>query len=561
MSPLKIILANKDKQFLINTFHFNRQKIDFDKTETQDEVKALLLSAHDYLGNQIFYNMKVLGSGGFGIVFQGSCIFYPNEEVAIKFQIENNPDENITLEIMNELNNQAFDILTLHFYDNFPLKSNDQTSFNIIIEEKADEDLEKIIKNKNRNKIRFTFVEKKKIFEDLMTCLYFLHMRKIAHFDIKPSNVLFYKKYNQYILRDFGACEKSKADFDFLNHAKSQKIIGTPFYMSPLLKKLYSLATLGGNKNKNNINGHNPFKSDIYSLGIVFLEVSLAGTEKKIPKKLEDFIKNINEENLDFFENSDNIFDNKYIYEIDNDSLNHYSPNKSLFEFMLHEDESKRLDILRLSLLYDLPLFMWPFSTQFNSCTLTTKSLSKNQQINYLNGFTYIGSFVNEKRSGSSCRIKNNQNQDYFVGEFYDDFPNGEGVINLNENYKYIGGVSYGKLHGMGKIYCGNEEQKHFGNKWMNNKMMNYLKGQEKAFKFGCLYKYNFLKGYQEKYTGKYLQIMIPSDNVGPIFSKLYNSVKKEALENVNKLFFFIYFFFRIYFSKLKLQMQKKRKN
>lgn len=465
--------------------------------------------------------------------------------------------------MMNEMNNQAFDILTLHFYDNFPLKSNYGWDFNIIIEEKANKDLKKLINERNQKKQPFSYEEKRKIFEDLMTCLYFLHMRKIAHLDIKPENILFYQQYNQYILRDFGACEKSEGVLDFLNDAKSSKIIGTCSYISPLLQEMFILNI--ENEIPENKRNHNSFKSDIYSLGLVFLEVFLAGTGKKRPKfKIHDllapeqrreralqtkenqanFINDICKENIDFFQNNEHNKENqknknRYRYEIDNDCLNYYSPNKTLFQYMLHEDEAERLDILRLSLLYDLPLLMWPFSTQFNSCTLTTKSLFKSKEIHYLNGFTYFGSFYNEKRSGLSCKIKNNKNEDYFIGEFYDDFPNGEGTIIFNENYKYKGEISYGKLHGDGQIYCGNDVQEAFGNKWVKNKMKNHLKTQETKFKLGCLYKYDFLRGYQEKYTGKYLEIIISPDTAASIFAKLYNLIKQESLENVIKFQFF----------------------
>ena len=83
--------------------------------------------------------------------------------------------------------------------------------------------------------------------------------KNIAHRDIKPQNII--KHGNDYIISDLGCAFKSR-------DRTSYEITGTPNYLSPILRHAYTSYHQGiivSNFNQN------PFKSDVFSLGLTFL--------------------------------------------------------------------------------------------------------------------------------------------------------------------------------------------------------------------------------------------------------------------------------------------------
>ena len=92
----------------------------------------------------------------------------------------------------------------------------------------------------------------------LVSALYYLQKeRKVAHRDIKPENILLFKKGKVLKLADFGEAKVNN------ENKKKKTIRGTEFYMSPILYE-------GNLKAKFDIQ-HNPFKSDVFSLGYCFV--------------------------------------------------------------------------------------------------------------------------------------------------------------------------------------------------------------------------------------------------------------------------------------------------
>ena len=51
----------------------------------------------------------------------------------------------------------------------------------------------------------FSFLEIKKIISDICSSIFLLHINKFTHMDIKPSNILFMKNIESYVLADFGS--------------------------------------------------------------------------------------------------------------------------------------------------------------------------------------------------------------------------------------------------------------------------------------------------------------------------------------------------------------------
>ena len=84
----------------------------------------------------------------------------------------------------------------------------------------------------------------------------FLQDKNIAHRDIKPQNILLFPN-NIYKIADFGEAKFIK------NIAEQSTLRGSELYMSPLLYKGYKY-------NQKNVL-HNPFKSDVFSLGYCLL--------------------------------------------------------------------------------------------------------------------------------------------------------------------------------------------------------------------------------------------------------------------------------------------------
>ena len=84
----------------------------------------------------------------------------------------------------------------------------------------------------------------------------FLQEKNIAHRDIKPQNILLFPN-NIYKIADFGEAKNIK------NITQQYTLRGSELYMSPILYKGYKF-------NQKNIM-HNPYKSDVFSLGYCLL--------------------------------------------------------------------------------------------------------------------------------------------------------------------------------------------------------------------------------------------------------------------------------------------------
>ena len=123
----------------------------------------------------------------------------------------------------------------------------------------AQKDLEMEIADRIKTKKYFKEKELISMLKKLVQALFFLQKeRNVAHRDIKPENILIFKN-DVLKLADFGEAKVN-------NGSKKKTIRGTEFYMSPLL---YA----GNLESKYDIQ-HNPFKSDVFSLGYCFIYAS-----------------------------------------------------------------------------------------------------------------------------------------------------------------------------------------------------------------------------------------------------------------------------------------------
>ena len=122
----------------------------------------------------------------------------------------------------------------------------------------AETDWDSSIKLRSKAKSYYKEKELISILSQIVSTMIYLKKHNIVHRDIKPENILIFK--NIFKLSDFGEAKITN------NIIKSHSLRGTDIYMSPILyNKL---------KNKERKAEHDPYKSDVYSLGICFLYAS-----------------------------------------------------------------------------------------------------------------------------------------------------------------------------------------------------------------------------------------------------------------------------------------------
>ena len=171
------------------------------------------------------------------------------------------------------------------------------TSCLYVLMERAQFDWNIEIKRRKLAKKYYKEKEIISILKQLSHGLFFLQKNKIAHRDIKPQNILIFPN-NIYKIADMGEAK----EFD-KNKMQIATLRGSELFMSPLLYQGFKF-------NKKNIT-HNPYKSDMFSLGLCFLyAISLNLRVLEYIREISDMnsIKNILNKFLD-----KNIYSEKLI--------------------------------------------------------------------------------------------------------------------------------------------------------------------------------------------------------------------------------------------------------
>jgi len=136
----------------------------------------------------------------------------------------------------------------------------------VIVTEWCNKDVKKDIDHRKVNQYPYTESELWTFLQSMTSALAHMQRSHLAHRDIKPAN-LFIDHNKKYRVGDFGSSRTQEVVLS------AQTIAGTPLYMSPALK----LAMGMGNRNA----ASDPYKSDVYSLGLTLLEMALL----KYPKE------------------------------------------------------------------------------------------------------------------------------------------------------------------------------------------------------------------------------------------------------------------------------------
>ena len=159
-------------------------------------------------------------------------------------------------------------ILTL--LNAFWLQQQGQAYF-VIVTEWCEKDLDKDIQQRAQNTFPFKEAELLDLFCQTIDALAFMQAQGLAHRDLKPQNI-FLTLSKSIKIGDFGSTSWNTSEFG--------ELVGTPYYLSPLLKQALLTSQVAVQ--------HNSFKSDVYSLGLTFLAAAVLGTSPVFIKQITD---------------------------------------------------------------------------------------------------------------------------------------------------------------------------------------------------------------------------------------------------------------------------------
>mmetsp|Transcript_15586 Transcript_15586/g.28330 ORF Transcript_15586/g.28330 Transcript_15586/m.28330 type:complete len:602 (-) Transcript_15586:99-1904(-) len=144
--------------------------------------------------------------------------------------------------------------------------------FGIIMEWFEDGDLETEIKQRAAQFRPWQEYELVQVFNDLISALSVLETHKICHSDIKPHNI-FKAKDLVYKIGDFGVAKEQI----YTTVTSTQTIAGTDVYFSPQCAIAYDTMKATSKVRAR----YDIFKSDVFSLGLTFLRMSLISSLPK----------------------------------------------------------------------------------------------------------------------------------------------------------------------------------------------------------------------------------------------------------------------------------------
>ena len=123
--------------------------------------------------------------------------------------------------------------------------------------------LRDIISDRQKSKIHFTVAEIVQIFMDVLKGLCALHKLGVVHRNLKPENIVYSKKKSKFMIANLSLAlvfNKEEA------MCSSYDLVGTPFYMA-----IDMFSDLVVDQNRLRFT-HDPFKADVYSIGIMMIE-------------------------------------------------------------------------------------------------------------------------------------------------------------------------------------------------------------------------------------------------------------------------------------------------
>ena len=259
-NKLKVELIEEDEEDELN--ELNNGIINFGSGLQADKIKEEIkniLAQGDIPEFEVeeYTLFKQLGEGSYGVIYS----VYNNRDHSKKYAMKK-----IIAHDLDELDgfHQEFEFVASCNHPNIMkiygvcVRFLDVTTFALyVLMEMAINDWDKEIKE--HLKIHKLYKEEELIFilKQLTSALKFMQVnKKIAHRDIKPQNILIFEN-NKFKVSDFGEAKKT------IDISQEATLKGSELFMSPMLYQ-------GLKYNKKDVM-HNPYKSDVYSLGLCLL--------------------------------------------------------------------------------------------------------------------------------------------------------------------------------------------------------------------------------------------------------------------------------------------------
>ena len=275
-----------------------------------NRCKIPIFNIDDYVFNE------KLGEGGYAVIFS---VFKKDDEEQKQYALKK-----IVAKTLTEIDKftKEFEIMHNCIHENIMkiygicIRILDQTTYVLyVLMELSERDWDKDIKAHIAKKKYYSEKKLINILRQLTSALLFMKQNyKISHRDIKPQNVLLFN--GIYKLADFGEAKKAN------ENTEMNTLRGTELFMSPVL---YS----GLKHDKNDVN-HDPFKSDVFSLGFCFLYAASL--------------------NFDLLYKVRNIYNSNIMNKILEENLNNKYSNIfiTIISKMLDTDESERFNFEEL---------------------------------------------------------------------------------------------------------------------------------------------------------------------------------------------------------------------
>jgi len=197
--------------------------------------------------NDRYRLLKVLGVGGFGRTFLAIDEWRSPVKCVVKQLLPG--DSSHRQKTLTLFHQEAQNLAKLGEHPQIPklLNTFEQDEETFIVQEWIDG---WTLEQEMANAVPFDEVEVRKVLQELLPVLQYLHDRQIVHRDIKPANIIRRKSDRQLVLVDFGAA-KQIAD---IRPIHTGTMIGSVEYAAP-----------------EQIKGQAVFASDLYSLGVTCL--------------------------------------------------------------------------------------------------------------------------------------------------------------------------------------------------------------------------------------------------------------------------------------------------
>ncbi len=238
-----------EKKYSFSTEEAKKQEV-----KIKENIKILQSLITFQLEN--YKVLQTIGEGSYGVIY----LVQENEtdiKYAMKKILINNEAQLITFTNEYEIVHEIKHTNVLRIKGLSHKKLDETTNVLYILMELAKSDWDKEIKHRASIKNYYSEEELINIIRQLVNALNYLQENNIAHRDIKPQNILIFDN-KVFKLADFGEAKEVK----LLTQKHKGTLRGTELYMAPVL--FNSL-------DHDRLVEHNPYKSDVFSLGYCVL--------------------------------------------------------------------------------------------------------------------------------------------------------------------------------------------------------------------------------------------------------------------------------------------------